>query len=208
MKHIKNSYNSMKRRQSISFRCTKYLLRKPNVKNLYKDIWLASKHMKRCPVSFSSVQFSSVTQSHPTLCDPMNWSTPGLPVHHQHPEFTQTHAHRVSGAIQPSHPLSSPSLPAPNPSQHQGLFQWVNTASSGQSTGVSALASFHPENNQDRSPLGWTSWISLQSKGLKSKSQEPSPTPQFKSSNSSALEFLHSPTLTSIHDHWKNHTLH
>ena len=70
-----------------------------------------------------SVQFSSVTQSSPTLCDPMNHSTPGLPVHHQLPEFTQTHAHRVGDAIQPSHPLWSPSPPAPNPSQHQRLFQ-------------------------------------------------------------------------------------
>ena len=70
-----------------------------------------------------SVQFSSVAQSCPTLWDPMNRSTPGLPVHHQLPEFTQTHIHRVSDAIQPSHPLSSPSPPAPNPSQHQSLFQ-------------------------------------------------------------------------------------
>ena len=70
-----------------------------------------------------SVQFSSVAQSCPTLCDPMNHSTPGLPVHHQLPEFTQTHVHQVSDAIQPSHPLSSPSPPAPNPSQHQSLFQ-------------------------------------------------------------------------------------
>ena len=70
-----------------------------------------------------SVQFSSVAQSCTTLCDPMNRSTPGLPVHHQLPEFTQTHVHRVSDAIQPSHPLSSPSPPAPNPSQHQSLFQ-------------------------------------------------------------------------------------
>ena len=67
--------------------------------------------------------FSSVAQLCPTLCDPMNRSTPGLPVHHQLPEFTQTHGHRVHDAIQPSHPLSSPSPPAPNPSQHQGLFQ-------------------------------------------------------------------------------------
>ena len=74
-----------------------------------------------------SVQFSSVTQSCQTLCDPMNSSTPGLPVHHQLPEFTQTHFHRVSDAIQPSHPQSSPSPPAPNPSQHQSLFQWVNS---------------------------------------------------------------------------------
>ena len=68
---------------------------------------------------FCSVQFSSVAQSCPTLCDPMNCSTPGLPVHHQLPEFTQTHVHRVSDAIQPSHALSSPSPPAPNPSQHR-----------------------------------------------------------------------------------------
>ena len=70
-----------------------------------------------------SVQFSSVAQSCPTLCDPMNCSTPGLPIHHQLPEFTQTHVHQVSNAIQPSHPLSFPSPPAPNPSQHQSLFQ-------------------------------------------------------------------------------------
>ena len=69
------------------------------------------------------VQFSSVAQSCPTLCNPMNRSTPGLPVHHQLLEFTQTHVHRVSDAIQPSHPLSSPFPPAPNPSQHQSLFQ-------------------------------------------------------------------------------------
>ena len=72
---------------------------------------------------FSSVQFNSVTQSCPTLCDPTNHSTPGLPVYHQLPESTQTHVHRVCDAIQPSHPLSSPSPPAPNPSQHQSLFQ-------------------------------------------------------------------------------------
>ena len=76
----------------------------------------------------SSVQFSSVTQSCLTLCDPMDSSTPGLLVHCQLPEFTQIHAHRISGAIQPSHPLSSPSPPAPNPSQHQSLFQWVNSS--------------------------------------------------------------------------------
>ena len=75
-----------------------------------------------------SVQFSSVTQLCLTLCDPMNHSTPGRPVHHQLLEFTQTHVHRVSDAIQPSHPPSPPSPPAPNPSQHQGLFQWVNSS--------------------------------------------------------------------------------
>ena len=74
-----------------------------------------------------SVQFSSVTQSCPTLCDPMNRSMPGLPVHHQLLEFTQTHVHLVNDAVQPSHPLSSPSPPVPNPSKHQGLFKWVNS---------------------------------------------------------------------------------
>ena len=81
------------------------------------------------PTEFTHMdQFSSVTQSCPTLRGPMNLSTPGLPVHHQLPEFTQTHIHWVGDAFQPSHPLSFPSLPAPNPSQHQSLFQWVNSS--------------------------------------------------------------------------------
>ena len=113
------------------------------------------------------LQLSSVAQSHPTLCDPMNRSTPGLPVYHQIPEFTQTHVHWVSDAIQPSHPLSSPSPPAPNPSQPQSLFPMSQLFTwGGQSTGVSALASVLSKNTQDWSPLGWTGWISLQSKGL------------------------------------------
>ena len=113
-------------------------------------------------------QFSSVAQPCSTLCDPMDCNTPGLPVHHQLPEFTQTHVHWVSDAIQPSHPLSSLSPPAFNLSQHQGLFQWVSQffASGGQSIGVSASASVLPGNTQDWSPLGGTGWISLQSKGL------------------------------------------
>ena len=74
------------------------------------------------------VQFSSVAQSCPTLCNPMNLSTPSLSVHHQLPDFTQTRVHRVSDAIEPSHPLSSPSSPSPNPSQHQSLFQGVNSS--------------------------------------------------------------------------------
>ena len=76
----------------------------------------------------SSVQFSSVAQSSLTVCDPMNCSMPGLPVHHQLPEFTQTHVHWVGDAFQPSYPLSSPSSPVPNPAQHQSLFQWVNSS--------------------------------------------------------------------------------
>ena len=78
---------------------------------------------RKVMTNLSSLEFSSVTPSCPTFCDPMNRSTPGLPVHHQLPEFTQTHIHRVSDAIQPSHPGSSPSSPAHNPSQHQSLFQ-------------------------------------------------------------------------------------
>ena len=80
------------------------------------------------PLLFASLQIRSVSQSCPTLCDPMNRSMPGLPVHHQLLEFTETHVHLVSEAIQPSHPLSSPSPPAPNLSQHQSLFQWVNSS--------------------------------------------------------------------------------
>ena len=78
--------------------------------------------------SFIYIQFSSVAQLYPTFCDPMNRRTPGLPVHHKLPQFTQTHVHRVGDAIQTSHPLSSPSPLDPNPSQHQGLFQSVNSS--------------------------------------------------------------------------------
>ena len=127
---------------------------------------MANKHMKILSITHYSDQIRSVAQSCPTLWDPMNRSTPGLPVHHQLPEFTQTHVHQVGDAIQPSHPLSSPSPPAPNPSQHQSLFQWVNSAWGGQSTGVSALASFLPKKSQGWSPSEWTGWISLQSRGL------------------------------------------
>ena len=113
------------------------------------------------------VQFSSVAQSCPTLCDPKNCSTPGLPVHHQLLEFTQTHIHRVSDAIQPSHPLSSPSPPAPSPSQHQSFFPMSQLfAWGGQSTGVSASASVLPKKSQGWPPSEWTGWITLQSKGL------------------------------------------
>ena len=89
-----------------------------------EDIPMANKHVKRSSTSLI-IQFSSVAQLCLTLCDPMNHSTPGLPVQHQLPEFTQSHVHWVGDAIQPSHPLSSPSPPALNLSQHQGLFKWV-----------------------------------------------------------------------------------
>ena len=150
------------------------------------------------------VQFSSV-QSCLTLCNPMDYNTSCLPLHQQLPEFTQTHVHWVSDTIQPSRPLSSPSPAAFNLSQHQGLIFQMSQffASGGQSIGVSASASVLPMNTQDCSPLGWIGWIPLQSKGL----SRSSPTPQFKSIKSLALSFLYSPTLTSIHYYWKNHSL-
>ena len=128
-----------------------------------------------------SYQFSSVAQLCLTLCDPMNRSTPGLPVHHQLPEFTQTHIHRVSDAIQPSHPLSSPSPPALNPSQHQSLFQWVNSSHE-----VAKVLEFQLQHQS----FQWTPRTDLLQNGLigspcsPKDSQESSPTPQFKSINS------------------------
>ena len=108
----------------------------------------------------------SVTQLCPALCDPMECSTPGFPVHHHLLEFAQTHVHWVSHAIQPSHPLLFPSPPAFNLSQHQGLFKWVNSSHQGQSIGASASVSVLPMNIQDWFPLGLTGLISLLSKGL------------------------------------------
>ena len=151
-----------------------------------------------------SVQFSLVTQLCPTLCNSMNHSMPGLPVHHQLPEFTQTHVHWVGDAIQSSHPLSSPFPPALNPSQHQGLFQWVNSSHE-----VAKVLEFQLQNQS----FQWTLRTDLLEDGLVGSpcsprdSQESSPMPQFKSINSSALSFLYSPTLTFIHDYWKNHIL-
>ena len=121
---------------------------------------------RKCGCHVWVFQFSSVAQSCRTLCDPMNCTTPCLPVHHQLLEFTQTHVHRVGDAIQSSHPLSFPS-PAPNPSQHQDLFQWVN--SSHEVAKVLEFQLQHPSfqwTPRTGSPLGWTGWISLQSKGL------------------------------------------
>ena len=149
------------------------------------------------------VEFSSVPQSCPTLCNPMNHSTPGLAVHHQLLEFTQIHVYRVHDAIQPSHPLSSPSPPAPNPSQHQGLFQWVNSSHE-----VAKVLEFQLQHHSlQRNPRADLLQNGLVGSCSPRDSQESSPTPQFKSINSSALSFLYSPTLTSIHDHWKNHIL-
>ena len=113
-------------------------------------------------------QLSSVAQSCPTLCNPMDCNTPSFPVHHQLPELTQTHVHGVSDDIQPSHPLPSPSSPTFNLSQHQaGSFQMSQFfPSGGQSIGVSDSASVLPMNIQDWFPLGLTGLISLQSKEL------------------------------------------
>ena len=149
-------------------------------------------------------QFSSVAQSCLTLCDPMDCSTPGLSVHHQLPEFTQTHAHWVSDAIQPSHSLSSPSPPAFNLSQVQGLFQWVNYLHQ-----LAKLLEFQLQHQS----FQWIfrtnflqDWL-VGSPCCPRDYQESSPTPQFKSINALALSFLYSSTLTSIHDYWKNHSL-
>ena len=116
--------------------------------------------------SLLQVQFSSVTQSCQTLCDPMNWSMPSLPVHHQLPEFIQTHDHRVSGAIQRSHPLSSFLLLCPIPSSIR-VFSNESTLRMRWPKYWSFSFSISPsKNTQDRSPSEWTGWISLQSKGL------------------------------------------
>ena len=112
-----------------------------------------------------SVQFSSVTQPCPIPCNPMDYSTPGLPVHHQLPELTQTHVHWVSNAIQPSHPLSSPFSPTFSLSQRQSFQMSQLFTSGGQSIGVSASTSVLPMIIQDWFSLRWTGWISLLSKG-------------------------------------------
>ena len=150
------------------------------------------------------VQFSSVAQSCSTLCDPVNQNTPGIPVHHQLLEFTQTHVHWVGDAIQPSQPLLSPSPPAFSLSQDQGLFQWVRSSHQ-----VAKVLEFQLQ----RRSFQWTPMTDLLSDGLVGSpgcprdSQESSPTPQFKYINFLALSFLYSPTLTSIYDYWKNHSL-
>ena len=151
-----------------------------------------------------SDQIRSVAQLCPTLCDPMSRSTPGLPVHYQLLEFTETRVHRVSDAIQPSHPLSSPSPLAPNPSQHQSLIQWVNSSHE-----VAKVLEFQLQHHSfQRNPRADLLQNGLVGSPCSPRDfQESSPTPQFKSINSSALSFLHSPTLTSIHDHRKNQSL-
>ena len=146
-----------------------------------------------------------MTQSCPILCDPKNRSTPGLPVHHQLPEFTQTHVHRVSDAIQPSHPLSYASSPVPSSSQHQSFsnestlhMRWPKYWSFSFS-----IISFKELPRLISFRMDWLDLLAVQARD----SQESSPTPQFKSIYSLAFSLLHSPTLASIHDYWKNHSL-
>ena len=133
-----------------------------------------------------------------------NLSMPGLPVHHQLLESAQTRVHRVGNAVQPSHPLSSPSPAALNLSKHQGLFKWVSSSHQ-----VAKVLKFQLQHQS----FQWTPRTDLLWDGLVGSpcsprdSQEASPPPRFTSINSSVLSFLHSPTLTSIHDHWKNHSL-
>ena len=126
----------------------------------------------------------------------MDCSTPGFPVHHQLPELAQIHVHRVSDAIQPSHPLSPPSFPTFNFPQHQGLFQWASSSHE-----VAKVLELQHQSFQ-WFPLGLTGLISLLSKGCSRVFST-----QFKRINSLALSLLYSPALTSIHDYWKNHTL-
>ena len=150
------------------------------------------------------IQFSSITQSCLTLCDPMDCNTPGLPVHHQLLEFTQTHVHWVSDATQPSHPLLSPFPPTFNLSQHQGLFKWVRSLRE-----VAKVLEFQLQHQF----FQWICRTDFLKVGLVGSpccprdSQEPSPTSQFKSISSLVFLSLYSPTLTSIHGPWKNHGL-
>ena len=145
-----------------------------------------------------SVQFSLVAQLCLTLCDPLDWSTPGLPVHHQLLEFTQTHVHWVGDAIQPSHPLSSPSLsPSIFPSIRVFSYQ------------VAKISEFQLQ-HQSFQWIFRTDFLYDELVGSPcspSDSQESSPTPQLKCINFSVLSLLHSLTFTSIHDHRKIHSL-
>ena len=126
---------------------------------IYPQVTAAATGKKWLPVAQSL--------SHVQLCNPIYCSTPGFPVLHHLPELAQTHVHQVGDAIQPSHPLPSPSPPAFSLSQHQGLFQWVSSSHQvAKVIGVSESASVLPMNSQDWFPLGWTGWISVQSKGL------------------------------------------
>ena len=138
---------------------------------LYLCLWFNFKELKKDLIN-PLVQFSSVAQSCPTLCNPMDCSMLGFPVHHELPELTQTHVHWVGDAIQLFHPLSSPSSPALNLSQNRGLFQWVSSSHQvGHSIGASDSALVLPVNIQGWFPLGLTGLISLQYKCRSHKHQ-------------------------------------
>ena len=146
-----------------------------------------------------SKEFSSVIQSYPTLCDPMDGNMPGLWVHHQQPEFTQTHVHWVSDAIQPSHPLSPPSFSCPQSFPALGFppMSWLFA-----SCGLELQHQFLSVNIQSWFPLGLTDLISLLSKGLSGVFSSTT----IQSINSSVLSLLYGLSLTIIHDYWKNHS--
>ena len=152
--------------------------------------------------SYYFAQFSSVAQACPTLCNPIDCSMPGIPVHHQLLKLVQTHVHWVGDAIQPFHPLSSTS-PSLNLSQHQGLFQWVSSSHQ-----MAKVLEFQLQHQS----FQWIFRTDFLQDGLVGSlcnprdSQESSKTPQHKSINSSVVSFLYSPTLTSIHDYWKHHS--
>ena len=154
-------------------------------------------------VLYNGVQFSSVTQSCSTLCNPMDYTTAGFPVLHQLPAPAQTHLHQVSDAIQPSHPLLSPSPPAFNLSQQQGLFQWVNS--------LYQMAKVLEFQLQYRSfqwivrLISFRDWL-VWSPCSPRDSQESSPTPQFENINSWVLSLCYGPALTSVYAYWKNHS--
>ena len=176
----------------------------------YWFLWTSSSQVKVGPCEIfrittgPSVWFSSVTQLCQTLCDLMDCSVPIFPVHHQFLELAQTHVHRVGYAIQPSHPLSSPSPPIFSLSQHQSLFQWIS--SSHQVTKVLEFQLQHqPFQWIFRADFlyDWLIWYRCSPRD----SQESSPTPQFKIINSLALSFLYGPTLTFIHHTGKTITI-
>ena len=186
----------------------------------YLNIW---KFCERFLYKKSTTFISQVAQLSPILCDPIHCSMPSFPVHHQLPKFAQIHVHRFDDAIQPSHSLLPPSLPALNLSQHQSLFQWVCSLHQVASilklqrqpfqwifsTDFSVYWSFsvNPSNeysvlisqNWDQDGLIWSPFSPRDSK-------ESSPTSQFKSINSLVLSFLYSSNLTSIHEYWKSHS--
>ena len=205
---------------STFFQCSEWLISQvPRVGiMIFSDPPFVCQQLDTClssSVSFTlirRVQCSSVAQSCPTLCDPVNRSTPGLRAHQPTPGVhsnscpsSQWCHPAISSSVVPFSSCPQ-SLPASGSFPVSQLFTW-----GGQSIGVSALASFLPKKSQGWSPSEWTGWTSLQSKGLSTPHHQlwcwSSPAPQFKIINSSVLSFLHSPPLTSIHNHRKNHSL-